>query len=272
VNKRTKETYLDGALFHNNPVRVAHQESKLIWEDVRDAHPDILLSIGTSHNGQETMGYVEPTLRRRKHMTTLRGTASEPVVPPRPSRAPWLRLPVFPSFLGVMVNRMENILNTEQTWKNFRTDLSRTPSADERYERINPNIGQHPPRLDEKDKLDELRTKVIDRLVQSANYQRKIARISRRLIASCFYFEKQQHVLHDSHYLCPGKPPNCYFLNLNEKSNFIQARFDVDSLMVQPSFGYSESTFFDSSKLASNHISKYRPTTKPINKYQCLPM
>jgi len=51
VHGPTKRTYLDGALYHNNPVRLVHRERKLLWPDVADKHPDILLSIGTSQNG-----------------------------------------------------------------------------------------------------------------------------------------------------------------------------------------------------------------------------
>lgn len=49
----TKRTYLDGALYHNNPVRLAHRERKLLWPDVANRHPDILLSLGTSQHEEE---------------------------------------------------------------------------------------------------------------------------------------------------------------------------------------------------------------------------
>jgi patatin-like phospholipase/acyl hydrolase len=45
-------TYLDGAIYYNNPVRVANHERKFLWPDVADNPPDILLSIGTGKNGQ----------------------------------------------------------------------------------------------------------------------------------------------------------------------------------------------------------------------------
>ena len=53
VHGPTKRTYLDGALYHNNPVRLVHRERKLLWPDVADKHPDILLSIGTGQNENE---------------------------------------------------------------------------------------------------------------------------------------------------------------------------------------------------------------------------
>lgn len=46
----TKRTYLDGTIYHNNPILVLHDERKLLWPDVANRSPDILLSIGTSQN------------------------------------------------------------------------------------------------------------------------------------------------------------------------------------------------------------------------------
>lgn len=67
----TKRTYLDGALYHNNPVRLLNRERKLLWPDVGDRHPDILLSIGTGQNGDEMrkgldLGPSSPRAARRK--------------------------------------------------------------------------------------------------------------------------------------------------------------------------------------------------------------
>jgi len=53
VHAPTNRTYLDGALYHNNPVKLVHRERKLLWPDVADKHPDILLSVGTSQNLSE---------------------------------------------------------------------------------------------------------------------------------------------------------------------------------------------------------------------------
>lgn len=52
VSTKTFRTYLDGALYYNNPVRVANHERKFLWPDVAENPPDILLSIGTGKNGQ----------------------------------------------------------------------------------------------------------------------------------------------------------------------------------------------------------------------------
>ncbi len=48
-----KQTYLDGAIYYNNPVKVADNERKFLWPDVADASPDIILPIGTGMNKQK---------------------------------------------------------------------------------------------------------------------------------------------------------------------------------------------------------------------------
>ena len=47
---RTQQTFMDGGLYYNNPVNVANRERKLLWPDVADCRPDLLLSIGTGTN------------------------------------------------------------------------------------------------------------------------------------------------------------------------------------------------------------------------------
>lgn len=51
-NELSGRTYFDGAFYNNNPVRVAYQESKLLWPDVANKSPDVFLSIGTGTNKQ----------------------------------------------------------------------------------------------------------------------------------------------------------------------------------------------------------------------------
>lgn len=43
----SKQVYIDGGLWHNNPVVIADLERKLIWPDEAHLPPDILLSIGS---------------------------------------------------------------------------------------------------------------------------------------------------------------------------------------------------------------------------------
>ena len=54
---------MDGALYYNNPCKVAHHERKAIWPDVSNRHPDLLLSLGTGHNRAATEKGIEEGLK-----------------------------------------------------------------------------------------------------------------------------------------------------------------------------------------------------------------
>ena len=60
IHEATERTYLDGALYHNNPVRLVRSEAQLLWPDVADEHPDILLSIGTGQDRHQTKSQEHP--------------------------------------------------------------------------------------------------------------------------------------------------------------------------------------------------------------------
>jgi predicted acylesterase/phospholipase RssA len=50
THERTSRSYLDGAIYHNNPIRALNRERKYVWPDVAEHHPDLLLSIGTGRD------------------------------------------------------------------------------------------------------------------------------------------------------------------------------------------------------------------------------
>ncbi|KAF2188984.1 hypothetical protein K469DRAFT_684250 [Zopfia rhizophila CBS 207.26] len=206
VNSRTKEGYFDGAVFHNNPVRIANYESKLIWPDVEECHPDLLLSIGTGHNGADTDGCPDTSQidRRRFHN---RGAPSEgkPVERRRPIPALWA-FPEVNSWLNVLFRRVDNILDSESIWKSFRSDVLGTSSQMQmhRYTRLNPQLGFPAPKMDDKSELEKLYEDVRERLA-TPMMQRRILRIAHRLIASSFHFEKAGPRREaDDHYIVQG--------------------------------------------------------------------
>ena len=53
--------YLDGALYNNNPVKIAHSERQILWPDVSSKAPDIFLSMGTGHNKEEVKNKTKAT-------------------------------------------------------------------------------------------------------------------------------------------------------------------------------------------------------------------
>lgn len=60
---RCDRTYMDGALYYNNPIKIANNERKLLWSDVADNEPDLVLSIGTGQNLEETVTCIKQGLR-----------------------------------------------------------------------------------------------------------------------------------------------------------------------------------------------------------------
>ena len=65
-------SYLDGALYHNNPASVANHERKFLWPDVAESLPDILLSLGTGNYGQrlqEQIAELDPPPSRQQQTT-----------------------------------------------------------------------------------------------------------------------------------------------------------------------------------------------------------
>lgn len=215
VNDRTNEGYLDGALFHNNPAKLANYERKLIWPDSEGHHPDILLSIGTGHNGRDTTSAAEPHFRNREYMQ--HDTISSPRDRRQGFRS-WFRGSVL-HHLAVMVNRVDNILDCEQSWLEFLNEVldSRVGINSKRYERFNPNLGFRPPRLDEKAQLGYLQQTVVDRITRRAPSRIKIRRIAHRLVGSSFYFERLAPTRSlETSYVCTGKSvnkPSCFITN-----------------------------------------------------------
>ena len=57
-----------------------------------------------------------------------------------------------------------------------------------RYHRINPNIREDPPKLDETKKLPHLQQRMI-RVMKEKYFQNQIGEVARRLVASSFYVE-----------------------------------------------------------------------------------
>ena len=212
VNSRTKEGFIDGAVFHNNPVRIANYESKLLWPDVEECHPDILLSIGTGHNGADTEGFVDhlETDRRRYHnKNVLKKPRPEERQAQRSKRshpALWA-FPEVNSWINVLFRRVDNLLDSEATWQSFRNDVvgSSSHMQAQRYTRLNPQVKFRTPKMDDKGQIDRLYDDVNSRL-QFKNMHDQIVRIAYRLVASCFYFDKSGPSREvEDHYIIQGR-------------------------------------------------------------------
>ncbi|MCJ1354083.1 MAG: hypothetical protein MMC33_004070 [Icmadophila ericetorum] len=192
-SERNNRGYLDGALYHNNPVRVADIERRLIWPDTEDLPPDILLSIGTSCNNvikREARDSLNRSSRTyvptpTSSMAAASGRAQS-IFKKRP------RTIHMHKMFKMMKNRVGDILDTEVTWLKFLSDVTRGKDDDkERYCRINPNIGEDPPKLDERQKLPSLLRRMHS-LIEEGTLVIELGKVARRLVASSFYLEIPQ--------------------------------------------------------------------------------
>ncbi|PVI02430.1 hypothetical protein DM02DRAFT_701953 [Periconia macrospinosa] len=217
TNSRTKETFLDGAVYYNNPVRIANFESKLIWPDAEGRHPDILLSIGTA--------YHEPRNENKKRKAAMK---------PFPEVKAWYDL---------FKKRVENELNAELAWDEFCSNVVGTssPIAAQRYVRLNPKMASPVPKMDDTEEYHLLRAQVGNKLT-TPHMKILIQKTAHRLIASSFYFEKNGPVSENNGSMTVQGTIRCRFAaeseNLRRLGEHIKSRFNRRSF--QPFFRVHE--------------------------------
>ncbi|ORY63334.1 acyl transferase/acyl hydrolase/lysophospholipase [Pseudomassariella vexata] len=156
------KTYIDGAILHNNPVRVADAERKRLWPD--SSIPDLFLSIGTGYSASLTRNMSE------NKATVERGVFNH-----------------GRQLYKILRNNMEQTLDCERAWDDYFASVATASTklfCASRFLRINPDVGSIPA-LDEKDKMHDLRKTVQASLRRNL----RIKDIARQLIASSFYFE-----------------------------------------------------------------------------------
>lgn len=164
-HEASQKTYIDGAVHHNNPVRIADSERKALWPDC-DV-PDIFLSVGTG----STMNLERARTEKSEHMAAARKGIF--------SHGRYL--------YGILRSNMDQTLDCERAWEDYfagiTTSLAKSFSTS-RFIRLNPNVGSIPS-LDDKDKMGDLRIKA----QESQRSDPRIKDIARQLIGSTFYFE-----------------------------------------------------------------------------------
>ncbi|KAE9377253.1 hypothetical protein N431DRAFT_542623 [Stipitochalara longipes BDJ] len=214
VHPNADRKYLDGALYFNNPIKIANNERKLLWPEVADCHPDLMLSIGTGQNQEETEAGVsrgarsQNEIEKRKMAKRYGKTdAAEKKQTSRPRRV-FRAAGNAKNFFSVLVNRMESTLDSELAWRDFVADIFGANSSDvncQRYIRLNPDLKSDVPSIDAKKGLKSLQDRTVDELSSSAN-KRLIRSIAHRLIASSFYFEKMapKEVHASESFVCSG--------------------------------------------------------------------
>lgn len=94
----------------------------------------------------------------------------------------------------IKVTRIDSILDAELEWKRFRGELSDTKSGQEqesRFVRLNLDLWREPPQMDEKEKPAGLQD-LGAQLLKTDEYRSVIEKIAHMLVASTFYFSKEQ--------------------------------------------------------------------------------
>lgn len=166
---------MDGALYHNCPVAVAHHERQMIWTDVANTVPDILLSIGTGSAEAE-----KPEQARRHDPGLSKHHKPEKTL--------------FPKQLGkIMFGRLDRLLGCNTIWTEFLSDIgpqaydSTSDGKDKRYIRVNPEFRFKVPPLEPVEDLPYL---VAETKRYTDSHKMRIREIAHRLVASSFFFEK----------------------------------------------------------------------------------
>lgn len=221
VHQKTGKSYIDGGLYHNNPVHVANRERKLLWPDLANKHPDMLLSIGTGQN----LDNVERE-KRQRHSSVSR-SEDKSKSPTRQARGLRRTLNNF----GALYQRFDNILDAENTWTDFKADIdNRDSNFPSPYIRFNLDLERKLPPFDAKEKFQELRQDVRQRL-RDPDVVRMTRDIASSLIASSFYFRLLSSVPQRSgRFKCTGYIC-CKFeegsLNLKALGEFLKKRSSV---------------------------------------------
>lgn len=140
---------MDGALYHNNPVRIADAEWKLIWSRSPITHPDIMLSIGTGLAADQD----EKSL---KSPITKRGLIRNGKM-----------------LLKIATDHIADALDCEKTWNEYTRPLT-VHDSPSRYIRYNVKLDGDLPGLDDIKALESLQEEVMKRFARSSHYKSSV--------------------------------------------------------------------------------------------------
>ena len=153
---------MDGALYHNNPIKIADREWKLIWSNELCEYPDVVLSLGTAFN---------PHARRvpvKKSSSVKLGVLSHGM-----------------SLMKIAKDHIEDSLDCEKTWCEYVSLLSANASSS-RFVRYNIALTEDPPTLDDLHSMKRLQDYV---RTQLSNDSFRLKKLAMQLMATSFYFE-----------------------------------------------------------------------------------
>ncbi|KAL8726779.1 MAG: hypothetical protein Q9181_005928 [Wetmoreana brouardii] len=178
-HKPSKQIYLDGAIYHNNPIQIADKERKNLWPSMKTDYPDVFVSIGTSYGPR----------RLNRELTS----------PPAQVGV----VSHGKSLYKIAIDHIASALDSEKAWDNYISILQPAPEHLTRYVRLNPQLQKDPPSLDEVECMQMLKATVRSQMTNSE----EISVLALQLVASCFYFEKSAaaELQSNDSYECKGK-------------------------------------------------------------------
>lgn len=153
---------MDGALFHNNPIKIADREWKLLWPNGFSEYPDVVLSLGT--------GFRDPSSKApvKKTVTEKLGIVSH-----------------GRSLMKMAKEHIADSLNCEKVWLDYVSLLpSNAPAS--RFVRFNIPMLDEPPALDDVAGMKMLQQHVRNQLSKD---QDRVRKLSMQLLATSFYWE-----------------------------------------------------------------------------------
>jgi patatin-like phospholipase/acyl hydrolase len=167
-HEASKQVYVDGAVYHNNPIQVADLERRLLWPSDGHNVPDFVLSIGTAYNPSSRRKLIE-----KSSMTNVGifGHAK--------------------SLASIAMDHVRSSLDSEKTWQDFILQIGLPKEYKDRYQRINPHLLGDPPALDDVHRMKDLQSTVRTQMSNDTS----IISAAYRLLATSFYFEKTSPII-----------------------------------------------------------------------------
>jgi hypothetical protein len=184
----TRKYYIDGAVVRNNPVRIADEERRLIWQSGNN-NADIILSIGT---GVWTKSSGKTSSAPNSARNVLLKTIPKGV-----------RKKITTGYDMVM-----STLDCEREWEDFLSANRYDSSFLNICHRVNVGLEIKPPQIDDLSEIGPLMNDTDDYFSGKAKRpyfnnkyrigQDHIKVVARRLLASLFYFEPVSFRRHSS--------------------------------------------------------------------------
>lgn len=168
----TKHEYLDGGLFHNNPVNVADTERKLIWTDQALRNPDIIVSIGSGF---------QRTARRSSSPAQQAPLAS------LTRRSTTGMVATLRELKNIAVNHLESSMNAEKMWEDYISVLNPAEPEAFRFQRLNVVLKEEPPKLDDVKSMKQFQETA---RLWYRGHNTQIWNIAKHLVATAFFFER----------------------------------------------------------------------------------